>query len=137
MNNLATAARFETTDRLNRYPRFIRDGKIAADLAIDDTEIWDAIATAFENGVLVREMIVRPQRRHGLGWRDVAAALERAIDSRSKACAKSPDDAALAERRAAVLAIADHVRPVADWFIGITDELHARTARAHPQAKAA
>lgn len=131
MNDLANAARFEMTDRLNRYPSFIRDGKITADLAIDDTEVWDAIATALETEAPLREMLLQPKRRHGLGWRDVAAALERAIESRRKACVKSPDDAALAERQANVIAIAEHVRPVADWFIGITDELRARVAPGH------
>lgn len=132
--DLATAARFEVTDRLNRYPRAIRDGKIAADDAIDDTEVWDAIATALETGASIKSMLVSPRRRQGLSWRDVAAALDRAVANRKAACTRAPDDAALAQSRDAVLAIAAHVRPHADWFIDLTEELRARVA---PQAKAA
>lgn len=126
MNTLATAARFEATDRLNRYPPAIRDGKIGADAAVMDTEVWDTIATALEAGIPIKEMLLRPHRRHGVGWRDVADALDRAVANRNKACAKTPEDANLATRRDAVAAIAAQIGPHAAWFIALTDQLRAR-----------
>jgi hypothetical protein len=125
LNTLATAARFETTERLNRYPRLIRDGKI--------TEIWDAIACCFESETPIKTMLISP-RRHGVGWRDVDGAMARAIESRTLACTKAPDDAALSRRRQGVIKIANLVRGHARFFIEITDTLETQ---ARPSAQAA
>jgi hypothetical protein len=133
LNTLATAARFETTERLNRYPRLIRDGKITADAAILDTEIWDAIACCFESETPIKTMLISP-RRHGVGWRDVDGAMARAIESRTLACTKAPDDAALSRRRQGVIKIANLVRGHARFFIEITDTLETQ---ARPSAQAA
>lgn len=135
--NLATAARFETDERERRYPALVARGKIGAQLAEDDTECWHLIARAFETGVKLED-VMSAHRGPRMAWSDIRAALDRATDSRQRACAHYPDDATLAARRDGVVAISDLIRPRAQFWCELNDALRQRAIDAHPAtAKAA
>jgi hypothetical protein len=121
--DLAIAARFETEERVSRYPSLIRQGKIDGEAAQIDTECWDAIAVGFEQDRPFGAMLAG---RALIGWPMVLASLDRALATRLRATRAAPDDVALATRNANVVEIARIVRRQALFFIEITAELHRR-----------
>lgn len=134
---LATAARFETDQREQLYPALVARGKVAAQLAEDDTECWHLIACAFETGATL-ESVVNNHRGPRAGCYELRAALDRARDSRAKACARAPDDTKLAARRDAVAAIDTLLRPRIQFWCDLNDELRRRVIDRQPAtAKAA
>jgi hypothetical protein len=129
--NLAQAARFETEERVSRYPALIRGDKISAEAAQIDTECWDAIAVALEQDRPFGSMLAG---RGLVGWPQVLSSLDRALATRLRATRAAPEDAALATRNANVTEIARIVRRQALFFIELTAELNRR---ARPERVAA
>lgn len=146
MTALAAAARFETNERLQRYPGLVARGKIGAQAAEDDAEAWDTIADAFERptatGVSI-EAAIRDRRGPSVGCYQIRDALDRATATRNAACAKAPDDTALAARRDAVAAIAAAIGDRIQFWCDLNDTLRTNVipapepGRALPTAKAA
>jgi hypothetical protein len=131
---LATAARFECAERQRLLPSLVLRGLVDAQEAEDETECWHLIATAFETGNTL-EHTISASPGPCMSWTEIAAALERATKSRADACAKRPDDEALAARRDAVAAIVAIVGPRARFWCNLNAAIRATTER--PETRAA
>lgn len=110
---LPAAAAFELAERLRLYPEAARCGSIDRDTATIDAEAWSVIAdwldpnirAALDRCVWCRDT----DREYVIDHPTIRAALARALANRTSACTRKPDDTALADRHAAVAAIAARV----------------------------